>query len=107
MSKFDKKEDDLLVQNAVKLFSDIRDKIDEQFAGTDKKPATSELLEWFDVINRFMKLKEKGQISNKEKAFLDTIEEYAEGQLNTIKIPFRQVLLKTFESNQLFEREKA
>lgn len=107
MSKFEKKEDDLLIQNAVKLFSDIRDKIDEQFAGTDKKPATSELLEWFRVINHFIELKEKGRINNKERVFLDTIESYAEGELDTIKIPFKQVLLKTFESNQLFEREKA
>lgn len=106
MAKFDSKEDDVLVDNAVKLFLDIRQEIDENFAETDKKPATSELLEWFKVINHYQELSEKAQINTNEKSFLETIETYAEGQLKSIKIPFKQVLLKTFESNQLFGNDK-
>lgn len=105
IAKFDKKEDDVLVQNAIKLFLDIRQEIDENFAETDKKPATSELLEWFKVINYYDELRKKVNISTNEKVFLDIIDTYTEGKM-PIKIPFKQVLLKTFESNRLFQNDK-
>jgi MoxR-like ATPase len=102
MAKFDRKEEDVIVQNAVKLFLDIRQEIDLKFAETDKKPATSELLEWFKVIDHYDELRKKVNINTNEKAFLETIETYMGGKM-PIKIPFKQVLLKTFESNRLFE----
>jgi MoxR-like ATPase len=102
-AKFARKDDDLFVKNAVNLFLDIRHKVEGQFAETEKKPATSELIEWFRVIDHYQKLKEIGyDLKESDVAFVQTIENYLEGSIGEIRIPFKQVLLKTFESNKLF-----
>lgn len=89
-----------LVTNAVQLFLDIRTKIEGQFGENEKKPATSELLDWFKVINHHLQRRES--LSENEKRDLDIIENY-KGKADEITIiPFRQALLKTWESNQLF-----
>jgi hypothetical protein len=85
------------------LFLDIRKKVDVQFAENEKKPATSELLEWFSVIEHYRKLANGNGLDNDKKLLLDTIENYETAKLDKLKIPFQQVLLKTWESNQLFQ----
>ena len=101
--KFDRDENDQFVKNAVLLFLDIRKKVEAQFAENEKKPATSELLEWFKVIEHYRKLSLENELEEDKKLLLNTIEHYDAGKLDTIKIPFQQVLLKTWESNQLFQ----
>jgi MoxR-like ATPase len=102
MAKFSRVEDDILVEKAVQLFNAVRTKVDDQF-GMDKKPATSELIEWFKVIDHYDLLKLQNNIQPREKAFLERIETFSATNKGRLKIPFKQVLLKTFESNQLFE----
>jgi MoxR-like ATPase len=106
-AKFNKEENDLLVKNAVSLFLDIRKKVEAQFAENEKKPATSELLEWFKVIDHYRKLDKENQLNEGQKLLLDTIKNYDSANFDKLKIPFQQVLLKTWESNLLFQSKEA
>ncbi|MEO6720600.1 MAG: MoxR family ATPase [Ferruginibacter sp.] len=101
-AKFNKEENDMMVKNAVLLFLDIRKKVETQFAENEKKPSTSELLEWFEVIEHCRSLDKEGKLDQNKKLLLDTIENYNLADFDNLKIPFQQVLLKTWESNQLF-----
>lgn len=98
--RFNTKSDEQLVDNAVELFLEIREKLDEQLAGNEKKPSTSELLEWYQVILYYRRLRDQQGVSPRIAAMLDIVENYQKGRLNTNEIPFRQTLLKTWESNQ-------
>jgi len=102
-NKFGKAKDDTVVSNAVDLFLDLRGKIEGQFAENEKKPATSELIEWFRALDRYTKPEDKNGLGEKEKAYIDMIINYKKGTVDKSTIPFRQTLLKTYESNQLFE----
>ena len=106
-AKFETSSDDQLVKNAVSLFTDIRKKVEIQFAETEKKPSTSELLKWFEVIHFYRKWKEAGTISPEQLLVLQSIENYDPAGFDAMKIPFQQALLKTWESNQLFQAVKS
>lgn len=98
--RFNTQSDDQLVDNAVELFLEIREKLDEQLAGNEKKPSTSELLEWFQIILHYKRLQDQQGVSPRIASMLNIVEKYQKGRLNTNEIPFRQTLLKTWESNQ-------
>lgn len=98
--RFDTKSDEQLVDNTVELFLEIREKLDEQLAGNEKKPSTSELLEWYTVITHYKRLRNQQSISPRIVTQLDIVENYQRGRLNIADIPFREVLLKTWESSQ-------
>jgi MoxR-like ATPase len=103
--KFGKKNNDALVAKAIKLFEDIREDMETKFASADKKPATSELLKWFEAIN-YYKLEDAAHLTDTQKEFIRTIEDYEKEHFESMKIPFRQVLLKTYESNHLFSKAR-
>jgi MoxR-like ATPase len=102
-AKFNKRTDDILVRNAVDMFLDIREKLEGQFAENEKKPSTSELLEWFRVINYCVEAQNDKVIPFPARQFVEAIRTYEKGNIDTIDIPFQQVLLKTWESKQFFE----
>jgi MoxR-like ATPase len=91
-----------LVEKAVHLFLDVRGKIEGQFAESEKKPATSELLEWFRVIHHYTSIQEKGQLPASIASQLEVVRNYKKDSLDNTPLPFPQILLKTWESNQLF-----
>lgn len=91
-----------LVGKAIELFLDVRSRLEMQFAENEKKPATSELLEWFKVIHHHSESSMQEQLSEEERTFIKFIENYEPGKSKHLKVPFPQVLLKTYESNQLF-----
>lgn len=101
-NKFEKEKGDTLVKNAVTLFLDLRTKIEGQFAENEKKPATSELIEWFKIIDHY-NTKDHSTLGERERAGIETIQKYKPDTIGNLQIPFRQTLLKTLESNQLFE----
>lgn len=93
---------DTLIDGAVNLFLDVREKVGEAFAENEKKPATSELLDWFRIIHHYSDLARAKGAAKETKALLSEIGSYKRGNLGHQKIPFVQALLKTWESNQLF-----
>lgn len=104
---------DPFIEKVVDLFLKIREQVENQFAENEKKPATSELLNWMQTIDVYQSLKDKKEeecndIEKGIKAQLAIIEQYDEKitLADLDKIPFRQVLLKTYESNKLFEKEE-
>jgi MoxR-like ATPase len=101
-NKFEKKEGDKMVANAVNLFLDVRGKVEGQFAENEKKPATSELIDWFKKINYCLS-RDAASLEERERNYIDIIKKYEKGSIDKLPIPFRQALLKTLESNQLFE----
>ena len=106
-AKFGKKtnQEEAFIRNAVSLFWDVRDKV-KGFSESEKRPSTSELIEWFHIIEECQKLKNKPEYSPQEKELLNQLEviENYDGNVDGIRIPFQQVLLKTWESNLLFEK---
>lgn len=91
---------DTWIANAVNLFLDIRAKMDSQFSESEKKPSTSELIEWFKIIHYY---RQKGAaVSESVKSQLAAIENYRTSTGIPSNIPFPQVLLKTWEANKLF-----
>lgn len=103
IAKFSKNEDDIMVRNAVDMFLDMREKLAGQFAENEKKPSTSELLEWFKVIDYYNSQGYQHSASSTAKEMIETIKLYEKGNIDSLKIPFEQVLLKTWESKQIFE----
>lgn len=105
-SKFKNEHDDELVKNAVALFLDIRKKHEENAAENDKKPSTSELLNWFRVLHNLHERRKKASIDDEHSKWLDLIKNYKSEKFADTKIPFQQLLLKTYESLQLFQLKK-
>ncbi len=69
--------------------------MDLKFSGAEKKVSTSELLDWVRVIDYYHALrKEKGALTDVQQQFVAQLD-----RLDGGKIPFRQVLLKNFESH--------
>lgn len=101
-AKFKNQTDNTLIERSVDMFLDIREKLDGQFAESEKKPSTSELLEWFRVIDHYSH-QNRSYLSADAQSFLETVANYEKGGIDSVKIPFEQVLLKTWESKQLFD----
>ncbi|MGB0839738.1 MAG: hypothetical protein ACPGXL_06335, partial [Chitinophagales bacterium] len=80
---------DEIVAKALTLFKEeVREKIDD----TDKNASTSELLDWFNMIDHYTKLKNDVtyKASDGEKRLIAQL-----ALLDENKIPFAQILLKT------------
>lgn len=90
-----------LVDQAVQQFIAIRKKINENKSVTGKSISTSELIDWYEALKYFSSLEaEEGQaaqllLAELEKAGKDTLE-----------IPFRQVLLKNWNTLAAFDEFK-
>ena len=84
--RFDKETDTERIKKAVAIFEKVRNKIE----GINKKPATSELLDWYQMIYDIATLKPE---NHEQKALLREL-----ADLGTEKIPFKQILLKNYES---------
>lgn len=91
---------DEVVSRAIHIFSH---QIRETLSEGDKKPATSELIEWLQMINYYTALKNNSkQTPNEaEKALMKELDKLAgfdqkKGKyLSLEQIPYRQILLKT------------
>jgi len=83
-----------LISNAIKKFNAERQKGSEN----EKKPSTSELLDWFKVIAHYDNIK----LKHKDLSTLPAFEQEMIKSLDLLtapdKIPFPEVLLKTFET---------
>lgn len=83
---------DELIEKTVKRFWEIRQNMNE-----DKKIATSELLDWYNMLQYCQELQ-----AEKQNRTLTTQEEELIAQAAALdssdKIPFKQVLLKTYEA---------
>jgi MoxR-like ATPase len=79
---------DPLFQQALQKFIDLRERV------ADKKPATSELLDWFNMIQRYYGAKRE-ELSEAEKLLFDELEKFRRDQST---IPYAQILFKTQES---------
>ncbi len=91
-SHFRTEQDDLIDQT-VTAFYEIRNKMEDKISG--KKVSTSELIDWYRVLDQCRKLRDSGEIlSDGEKRLVDQLE-----LLGTDQIPFHQVLLKGWSSH--------
>lgn len=88
--RFNVEIDNELMKKAIEAFINLRD---EKIEGTDKKPSTSELINWFEVLQFSKTLETKENRSEEEEYFVKQIE-----LLGTDKIPFKQILLKNYNS---------
>jgi MoxR-like ATPase len=84
-------EDKALIDKVVDIFLKIRAK--QEANDEDKKVSTSELIDWFKVINHCKSLDEN-TVDGFEKSLLEQL-----ALLGTDKIPFHQVLLKNWNGH--------
>ncbi|MEN0046170.1 MAG: MoxR family ATPase [Bacteroidota bacterium] len=97
VSKYVESVDDKLIDKAIDIFLEIRSSLDEN----DKKPSTSELIDWFQMISFYSGLKGKGsKLSKEEKQLVEQLD-----AIDIEKVPFRQVLLKTYASSEQYNVE--
>lgn len=98
---FYRPEKDELVIQAVELFMKIRDEIPEN----DKKPSTSELLDWFSAIEHYQQLLNKAdnERTDLENLFVVQVDKLNQSFNMNREIPFKQLLLKTFNSSEYFK----
>jgi MoxR-like ATPase len=87
-SRFDENDKELRVK-VVKAFIGARQNIE----GTNKKPSTSELIDWYEILAYSEALKSKSNLSAEEKYFVEQYE-----LLGTEKIPFKQILIKNYNA---------
>lgn len=79
------------ITKAIKIFESIRGDI---LGDSDRKPSTSELIDWFKMIDRYTELKNKGgKISPENQRLIAELD-----KLNHGNIPFYQILFKTKEA---------
>lgn len=78
-----------LFKQAMGKFIQIREDIDR------KKPSTSELLDWFKMIEYYHSRKGKNDLSEIEKLLVAELEAF---EADTNQVPYAQILYKTLES---------
>lgn len=82
-----------MIDRAVKAFYEIREQMDDKLSG--KKISTSELIDWYKMLEHCRQLKNSGKpLSDPEQRLVDQLD-----WLGTDKIPFRQILLKGWASH--------
>lgn len=92
--------DEAIIYKALDIFIKLRE---DTLSESDKKPSTSELIDWFKMIDRCTQLKaekkeeERNEVKNRLIAELDKIDKG--------KIPFYQILFKTKEALNKRENE--
>jgi MoxR-like ATPase len=91
-----------LVEKAVQQFIAIRDKINEQKSVTGKSISTSELIDWFEALKYYHQIAAV-DASESTKLLLSELEKAGKG---TLEIPFRQVLLKNWNTLAAFDEFK-
>ena len=92
MAIFKKTAEDDLVKKAIQAFKEKRQKA----STTEKKPSTSELIDWFTILDYYNTLKNNNKVSNLSQHDQDMIKSL--DLLGTSRIPFAEVLLKSYES---------
>lgn len=91
-SRFGDAESDEIVGKAVETFVKVRE---EAMSDSLKVASTSELLDWYSMINHCKMLKAaKTPLAPSEQQLVDQLDAW----LRSGRLPFRQVLLKTYES---------
>ncbi len=80
------------VEKYITAFENTRE---NDFDDNDKKPSTSELLDWFNMIQHYQSLRGKDNLSEIEKSFIKELDDF---DSDKTKIPYRQLLYKTLES---------
>lgn len=90
-----------VVEKALELFAEIR----ENLSDIDKKPSTSELIDWFKMIDYYTQVKTDQPNAENRTATQNRLIEQLD-LIDTGKIPFKQVLLKTIEANQKIENDE-
>jgi len=85
------------IEKALKAFNDIRDGLSD----LDKKPSTSELIDWFKMMAfYFEKMNQKKDLISKvEQNLIHQLDEFIKNN----KYPYLSILLKTKESRQKIE----
>lgn len=86
-------------QKAVADFMAIRKKLERTIAVTDKKVSTSELIDWFTIIDEIVKMKNSGDTNHK---FLEDLGVWMTSE-NQENLPFHQVLLKNIEAQKVLQ----
>ena len=77
------------ISKAVQAFESIREAIN----GLDKKPSTSELLDWYEMLHQCKQWENNDNLNPEQRQLLAEFE-----QLGTEKIPFKAILLKNYDS---------
>ncbi len=92
---------DEYITKAVQDFIAIRKKLDRTIAISEKKISTSELIDWFSIIDEVAKMKsaDKEKLRDSDKRFLENLDTWMASS-NQEKLPFYQVLLKNMEARQ-------
>lgn len=91
-----------LVEKAVKQFLAIRAKINDQKSVTGKSISTSELIDWFEALKFYQQL-DPNEATAENSLLIKELDKAGKG---TLEIPFRQVLLKNWNSLAAFEAFK-
>lgn len=89
-----------LVEQAVQQFIAIRSKINDNKSVTGKSISTSELIDWYQALKYYSTTDEEGQAAE---LLLAELEKAGKG---TLEIPFRQVLLKNWNTLAAFDEFK-
>ncbi len=92
VSKHIKNMGDQDVQTALKTFEEIRSELDE----TDKKPSTSELIDWFQMLDFYTKKKDVENLTDTEKRLIAQLDNVH----NPKNPPFPQILFKTLAAKR-------
>lgn len=86
------------IKKAVQRFLQLRKKLGQQLPDAEKKVSTSELVDWFSIINRF----HTKNIVGKAEVEANLIKQLDNLEKEDGPLPFYQLLLKNIEARQLF-----
>jgi MoxR-like ATPase len=84
-------------EKALDKFIEINQEID------DKKPSTSELKDWFEMINFYNTNRDDNELTKQQKMLVKELEQFEE---NNERIPYKQTLLKTVESRNKYQQNE-
>ncbi len=88
-------------KKALEAFEAIRNNIDKN----DKRPSTSELIDWFQMIEYYNSIRSNKNLTKQEKDLIEELEKFEEID-NKGMIPYSQILLKTAESRNKYQQNE-
>jgi len=89
-----------LIEKGLDLFEQIRQRLDD----TDKKPSTSELIDWFKMLTFYKtKASDRDKLDDDEQRLIDQIDKLESADIKNF--PFKQILLKTRRAKEKIENE--
>ncbi len=91
------------VQKAITDFMAIRKTLERTISIAEKKVSTSELIDWFTIIDEVTKLESKPNLDVAESKFKKDLDNWMESE-NQTYLPFYQVLLKNIEARKVMEK---